>query len=143
MYTNMYISWWVYFVTGLNLVLQQPLTAALAKTKADIMKKSAYATRLIGPNQELLWKTMEIFMQCILCMRGLFLKVQHKVSKSLKINTNQLNLGNGQKFNEWILICTAPNLTWTLLTSVMSFIVVNYYRIHLVTCRYSTQNTAP
>ena len=35
----MYISWWVYFATGLNFVLQQPLTAALAKTKADIAKK--------------------------------------------------------------------------------------------------------
>ena len=35
----MYISWWVYFVTGLSLVLQQPATAVLAKTKADIAKK--------------------------------------------------------------------------------------------------------
>ena len=32
----------MYFVTGLNLGLQQPLTAALAKTKADIAKKSSY-----------------------------------------------------------------------------------------------------
>ena len=38
-----YISWWVYFVTGLNLVLLQPSTAALAKTKADIMKNSSYS----------------------------------------------------------------------------------------------------
>ena len=35
---NMYISWWVYFMTG----LQQPLTAWLAKTKTDIAKKSSY-----------------------------------------------------------------------------------------------------
>ena len=44
MYNNIYISWWVYFVTGLNLVLQQPLTAALAKTKTDIVKKSSCLT---------------------------------------------------------------------------------------------------
>ena len=30
----------MYFVTGSNLVLQQPSTAVLAKTKADITKKS-------------------------------------------------------------------------------------------------------
>ena len=36
-----YISWWVYFVTGLNLVLQQSSTAALAKTKEGIAKKSS------------------------------------------------------------------------------------------------------
>ena len=35
MYNNMYISWLVCFVSGLNLVLQQPLTTALTKTKAD------------------------------------------------------------------------------------------------------------
>jgi hypothetical protein len=32
----------VFFVTGLNLVLQQPSTAALAIPKADIAKKSSY-----------------------------------------------------------------------------------------------------
>ena len=42
MYNNIYISWWVYFVKGLNLVLQQALTAILAKTKADIAKKRSY-----------------------------------------------------------------------------------------------------
>ena len=36
-------------MTGLNLVLQQPLAAALAKTKADIAKKKdLIATRLVG-----------------------------------------------------------------------------------------------
>ena len=35
----MYISKWMYFVTGLNLVLQRPSTTTLAKTKADIVKK--------------------------------------------------------------------------------------------------------
>ena len=39
----MYISWWVYFVTGLSYVLQQPPTAGLAKTKADIMNKSSHS----------------------------------------------------------------------------------------------------
>ena len=37
------ISWWVYFVTGLDFVLQQPSTAILAKTKADIAEKSSYS----------------------------------------------------------------------------------------------------
>jgi hypothetical protein len=32
----------VYFVTGLNLVLQQPLTVLLTKTNAYIAKKSSY-----------------------------------------------------------------------------------------------------
>ena len=32
----------VFFVTGLNFVLQQPSTAVLAKTKVDIAKKSSY-----------------------------------------------------------------------------------------------------
>ena len=32
----------MYFVTGLNLVLQHPSTAAQAKTKVDIVKKSSY-----------------------------------------------------------------------------------------------------
>ena len=41
-YIDMHISWWVYFVTGSNLVLQQPSTAVLAKTKADITKESSY-----------------------------------------------------------------------------------------------------
>ena len=48
-YTSLYIyifvyskiSWRVYFVTGLNQVLQQPSTAELAKTKAEIPKKKA------------------------------------------------------------------------------------------------------
>ena len=39
----MYISWWVHFVTGLNYVLQQALTARLAKTKADIANKSTHS----------------------------------------------------------------------------------------------------
>ena len=39
LYSNTYISWWVYFVTGLRYVLQQPSTAGLAKTKTDIAKK--------------------------------------------------------------------------------------------------------
>ena len=39
----MYISWWVYFVTGLSYVLEQPSTARLAKTKADIIKKSSHS----------------------------------------------------------------------------------------------------
>ena len=43
MYSNMYISWWMYFVTGLRYVLQQPSTAGPAKTKADIAKKSFYS----------------------------------------------------------------------------------------------------
>ena len=46
MYNNIYISWWVYFVTGLNLVLQQPMTAVLAKTMADTVKKSSYCLYL-------------------------------------------------------------------------------------------------
>jgi hypothetical protein len=33
----------VYFVTGLKYILQQPSTAGLAKTKADIAKKSSYS----------------------------------------------------------------------------------------------------
>ena len=37
-----YISWWVYCMAGLSLVLQQPSTAVLAKTKAEIAKKSSY-----------------------------------------------------------------------------------------------------
>ena len=37
----------MYFVTGLNLGLQQPLTAALAKTKADIAKRALIATCLV------------------------------------------------------------------------------------------------
>ena len=36
MYCNMYINRWMYFVTGLNLVLQQPSPATLAKTKAEL-----------------------------------------------------------------------------------------------------------
>ena len=36
MYNDIYISWWLYFI------LQQRLTAELAKTKADIAKKSSY-----------------------------------------------------------------------------------------------------
>ena len=43
----MYMSQWVYFVTGLNLVLQRPLTAEQAKTKADIKKTTLIATRII------------------------------------------------------------------------------------------------
>ena len=39
----MYISWWVHFLTGLTYVLQQPLTAGLAKTKADITKKTSHS----------------------------------------------------------------------------------------------------
>ena len=39
----MNISWWVYFVTGLSYVLQQPPTAGLAKTKADITNESAHS----------------------------------------------------------------------------------------------------
>ena len=42
----MYISWWVYFVTGLSLVLQQPLTAVLAKTKADFVENSSFLCRI-------------------------------------------------------------------------------------------------
>ena len=42
MYINMDISLWVYFLTGLILVLLQTSTAVLAKTKADIAKKSSY-----------------------------------------------------------------------------------------------------
>ena len=38
----MYISYWVYFVTYLNWFLQRPLTAWLAKTKADVAKQSSY-----------------------------------------------------------------------------------------------------
>ena len=40
-------SWWVYFVVDLSLVLHQPSTALLAKTKADIAKKSSdcYSSR--------------------------------------------------------------------------------------------------
>jgi hypothetical protein len=38
----------VYFVTGLNLVLQQPSTATLAKTKADIAKKALIATCIVA-----------------------------------------------------------------------------------------------
>ena len=36
MYSDMYISWWVYFLTGISYVLKQPLTDGLAKTKADM-----------------------------------------------------------------------------------------------------------
>ena len=36
------ISWWVNFVTVLSYVLQQPLTAGLAKIKADITKKGSH-----------------------------------------------------------------------------------------------------
>ena len=36
-------SWCVYFVTGLSYVLQQPLTARQAKTKADIVNKSSHS----------------------------------------------------------------------------------------------------
>ena len=43
MYSYLYISWLVYFVTGLNQVLQQPLTAELAKKMAEILKESAYS----------------------------------------------------------------------------------------------------
>ena len=43
MYSNMYIIWWVYFVTGLSYVLQQPPSAGLAKTTADIAKKSSHS----------------------------------------------------------------------------------------------------
>ena len=43
MYSNMYISWWVYFLTGLTYVLQQPLTGGLAKTKADITWKTSHS----------------------------------------------------------------------------------------------------
>ena len=43
MYSNMCISWWVYFVTGFSYVLQQLPTARLAKTKADIMNKSTHS----------------------------------------------------------------------------------------------------
>ena len=42
MYDNVYISRWVYIVTGLNLVLQQPMTAVLTKTMTDTVKKSSY-----------------------------------------------------------------------------------------------------
>ena len=40
-YISLYIN--MYFVTGLSYVLQQPLTAGLAKTKADIANKSSYS----------------------------------------------------------------------------------------------------
>ena len=43
----MYINGWMYFVTSLNLVLWQPSTATLAKTKADIAKKALIATCLV------------------------------------------------------------------------------------------------
>ena len=48
MYNNTYISRWVYFAGGLDLVLQQPSTAVLAKIKTDIVKRSALiATHLV------------------------------------------------------------------------------------------------
>ena len=42
MYSNMCISWWMYFVTGLSYVLQQPSTARLARTKV-LSKKSSHS----------------------------------------------------------------------------------------------------
>ena len=39
----MYINWWVYFVTDLGYVLQQPSSAGLAKTKTDISKKTSHS----------------------------------------------------------------------------------------------------
>ena len=47
----MYISWWVYFVTGLSYVLQQPPNAGQAKTKADISNKSAHSCSSHWPNK--------------------------------------------------------------------------------------------
>ena len=43
LYSNMYISWLVYFVTGLSYVLLQSTTARLAKLKADIAKKNSHS----------------------------------------------------------------------------------------------------
>ena len=46
----MYISSWVYFVTGLSLVLQQPATAVLTKTNTDTYpkKNTLIATGLVA-----------------------------------------------------------------------------------------------
>ena len=42
-YSNMYISWLVCFMTGSSYILQQPWTTGLAKTKANIAKKSSHS----------------------------------------------------------------------------------------------------
>ena len=66
-YNNTYISWWVYFVTGLNFVLQQPLTAVLAKTKADIAKKSSYCYSSRWPDDCLInaWQLLSCFISYV------------------------------------------------------------------------------
>ena len=60
MYSIMYIGWGVYFVTGLSYVLQQPLTAELAKTKANIVKKSSHSYSSHCPDSSVLfWKRLQ------------------------------------------------------------------------------------
>ena len=46
MYSNMYISWWVYFVTGSSYVLQQPSTAGRPK-QTQISRKKKLSFLLI------------------------------------------------------------------------------------------------
>ena len=46
-YNNRYISWWMYFVAGLSLVLQQPSTAVLPNQRQISQKRALIVTRLI------------------------------------------------------------------------------------------------
>ena len=72
------ICWCVYFVTGLNLVLQQPSTAVVAKAKADIAKKSSYCysscSLWASTTQYTQWMCLWEHSSCIIITQvGLFL----------------------------------------------------------------------
>ena len=90
MYSNMYIRWWVYFVTGLIYVLQLPTTTKLAKTKADIVNKNSYSYssscfQVSGNCQKaLLWLSND----CLMTSPWLYFKFTPKYMDSFDMSTN-------------------------------------------------------
>ena len=77
----------MYFVTGLNFVLQQPSTAILAKTKADIEKKSSYSYlfKTVGKMSSScvdLKTFVAKYLHTIIVLEVLFLHVRTCVGKS-------------------------------------------------------------
>ena len=80
----MYISWWVYFVTDFDYVLQQYPTDGLAKTKVDIMNKSCHSCSSC-------WH--RIWSQCVHLQNTVFSPLPH-LSEAIKIVWISINLWN-------------------------------------------------
>ena len=113
MYNDMYISWWVYFVTGLNLVLQQP-AVCWPKQRHISQKRALMATRC-----------------CLLLMEYIliyFYNFAHDFASFLFF------IFSIAMFEQWLLLfCHYMHILWCKKWQlVSSLIVINtYYIIHI------------